>query len=616
MNYLNEGAIMSLKGIWFCAVFFTIIGLGLCFGAISVHAMETEDISLNNSNAPTKSHTETEPLLESDKPEQQQNERPAEKKVEFKPLEAQKTIRKRVEGRINSHTSAAEVYEQKQLTFIPRVSFDDESDVKNLPIITLHKIDNVLFDDQKVPRMILQCCHPAFLQFLKIMGGAGGMASLCLAAPGFTNGLLGEIFNYEPYGDVSIGVMMASAILMADVAFLQFYDITNKLISKPRSKFISARSSEELRDMDDNNSGVFTIPDSTLMKFTKNALLPACAVGYAGQIVGLWLDIESDFWSFAIPLSAPILLSYAEAYYDMAYRLLKEQALSKTYEETQQRTALLHSLDLVDRALSEDSKDNYILTQSIWKAIAERTNFFGAGDKPSEYTSESYLSAISCLLCRTLAIDDDEELQLHNKIASRLGIEEQPFKPKLFNGIAIFVMALNLYPNFMMVSETIESLSSSPITGYIGGALLSVLLLIEAKNFVYWLERKFKPTCCDTDNPYLRFFLRGKNNLFSLVNTAIFLADYYFAMSEESTKTLWFFMPFVALRYFAFFDMFSEDRDNQVISSFARRNKFTPSKSDKNKQLREFIRRTRPLLRNHFTAPVISRLTDAVFKTG
>lgn len=515
-------------------------------------------------------------------------------------------------------TSAAVVYSCDKLQFQRRDTLDDPNYTANLPYITLHKIDNILFDDQKSPRVLLKCCHPAILKFLKLTGGTLGMTSLCLVAPGFTNGLLGEIFNYPPYGKVSIGIMISSALLNSDVAFLQFYDLTNWFVMKPRSTFQSARSSQELYDSDNNDDGVYIFPDSRLSQFMKYVGIPLLSAGYASSAVGLWLDVETGFWDIALPLSLPMLLFYGKSYFQMAHNLWNEVYLRdvyiKSHESREQRRALLQSLKQMKEALIQDTK--YTLTQAMWKPVATRTNHFGAIESPDAYDLEIIVSGISCLLSRSAAIFEEEELGQHNRLTSRLSIQEDTTKDKIFRGISTIVMALNLYPNFMMVSETIETLTSLPELGYSAGAVLSILLLIEAKNFEKWLHKSFTPQCCDPNDPILRFVLRRKNNLYTLVNTAIFLADYYFSMSGESLNTLWFFIPFVALRFWAFFDMFSENLDDQVISSFARRNKLAPTPSQMNKQLLEFINRAETLIDHKFTDPVIDRITQAIFKTG
>lgn len=466
--------------------------------------------------------------------------------------------------------------------------FSADPSARRPSLSLLAAIDQTLFDNIKVPRGCLTCFPGWILSGLKIGSGLAGMISMGLFTPGFTNWGFHEIFNYEPYGPVSISFMVASAVLISDVAFLQFYDFMQKL-SQGRKTFAEANSYElENNITPDFEPQVF--PHSLKSKLLKRVIFPAFSCLYAGQVLALWFEIEKDFPKFAIPISIPLVIFYAKPYFEMLNTLWNKWYIwynfASTYEVEENRRIILSSLAALEVQLRNDT--DLFLTEELWLLL-------------NSVSMGRIVSKFACLLTKSFEIDEEvgEVVTLRNLILSRQQIQRPGLSDSLFKYAPSVVAALNIYPGFMMGSETFETLSKmiglgetvSPYVGYGVGLTMCILLLVEARNFQNWLYKVTQPICSDVDHPFLRFFLRRKNNFFSLLNTAVFLADYYFAMSGESLKTIIFFMPFVFLRFYSFFDMISENLDNQAFTRQAVHNETGPSSTDKKVILLEYIRR-------------------------
>lgn len=363
-------------------------------------------------------------------------------------------LQNKVSVELTGQTSAVTAYQYQ------KIENDDKTHLQNptdLTFITIHNVDNILFDDARVPRKPLRCCHPKVIKFLEVLGGVIGMGSLTLIAPGFTNGLLGELFQYEPYGNISIGFMVVSAILTADIAFFQFFDLVKKLISKKRGTFIESQSKDDEKLEATDPSVPAILPTSRVSQFIKWVGLPFLAAGYASQPVGLWLELEKGFWQYALPLSVPMLLFYGKLYYEMANTQWVEWDITRRYIQkdhgaAEERRALIHSLSTIKQLLINDKTSGYKLTQAIWIPIAKRTNNFGSSDFPKNYTSKEFISAISCLLCKSDLPEGynntDGQSVYHIQFEPQNKIEEATAKSKLIGASSKVVMALNLFPNF------------------------------------------------------------------------------------------------------------------------------------------------------------------------
>lgn len=495
----------------------------------------------------------------------------------------------------------------------------------NRPFIVLHNLESI-FDEQMEPRRFVKCCHPYVLRGLEVVGGLAGWVVFGLIKSGITNGILGKFFKYPDEAAAS-NIMIGLAYgIDGPHAALRWAKFISFLLKKKRTT---------LQPIQDKEVGkIFTqarlFKKSKVHQALEYALVPASGV-HAFMPTGLWLYLERFFPAIDLSIAGVLLIDSSQSYYAKGKEVLGK-LFAEYYYSTHDTKEIRRALDSSLEALSEMLVTEKVkkgtqngLLKKIWYILKDRSRNFGKKGEVGQLDEEDMISAISALFTRPIGAEDpkNEQDSTVNERRSRYLIKDKPFKDKVAEQCAHFLMAVNFLPGFWMegfsaaTALQVVHVPKTPaeIIGYVLAGLASTRLLIEDEfhqQTFKGIAHPFTPN--PHDNLVGRTSLKVYAGAYSLFNASIFLVLYYWSIQEFADPLLYAFMPFILLRYVSLFYNLSSETYNDTVTKIQTRDVEKPTLEQKYTKVNHFIRKAKKLVTTELSNETILDVSKPIFR--
>lgn len=568
---------------------------------------------------------ETMPLLQ----DTQKKEEYIQIQIEKNPKKANENKKKFENTRksLNRKIQKTSTHLQTALVYI------EPEQVTKLPHSLVLEFEKIYFNEKQEPRQCVRCCHSGLLSVLEWAIGLAGSGSIAYSMTGFTNGVVGKLFNYPVGGALSNAVLGLSIALNADNAFIIFHDIGEFCLRKQAITFKPALK-KELESCDFPR----IFPKSKVHKFLEFLLIPSSALFTLGPI-SAWLTAEKYFPTFSLSMTPFIGLYFGSLYYSKGkeglWTLMSKHSYSKPHIHQEARKSLVAGLHNLENALKKDDAKG-LLTKKIWNILYGETNHFG--DEKESLNNEKIISALSLLFAKNIMMElndvtekKDEQKQafsgVHNWKLSTSSIEEKPFSERLANNLSKGLLWMNIAPSIIMESYAISTglelikvdQNTAQIIGHTLSTLFALRLFIEQPIHEQTINNVLHP-CSSEEYSYKEFrkILGSKAFLHGAFNALIPLTLTYWSLTGTPEFLKIFLLCATGLRYLSLFTTLAAEKYNESVTKVAIRNKHNKTKislNGKKAHLTQLIKKAKWLIKVKLTDETISELSRGLYGT-